>query len=199
MLIIAAILQGCAPSKADSDTAALPPLDSDSATAADSFRIDTFLPDTDLNEIPPATLSITHSGTWALSPNGGPWTSVTGALSVLEVLDGDTLAPACELEFSLTGQSVSEDTCPGCACPTCDVTFDVLHYLVSGDPSTCRDPELPEDGERRRLGWDEGQQQILLDWEGSGVWLAWYPGDRIDDQIDFLYEAEVGTEAPEEE
>ena len=198
-VLAALALSGCGGKPADSDSAALPPVDSDSATALDSFQIDTFRPDSDANEPPPATLSITHGGAWALSPNGGPWDSVTGDLSVLEVLDGDTLAPTCELEFSLTGQAVTEDTCPGCACPTCAVTLDVLHYLVSGDPATCLDAELPEDGERRRMGWDEAAQQIMLDWEGSGVWLAWYPGERVDDAITFLYEAEVATEAPEED
>ena len=192
-------LAGCSGAAKDSERASLPPVDSDSGATFDSFQIDTFRPDTGLNEAPPATLDLTHSGTWALSPNGGPWDSVTGDLIVAEVLDGDTLAPTCALEFALTGQAVTEDTCPGCACPTCEITLDILHYLVSGDPSTCLDPELPEDGERRRMGWDEAAGAILLDWEGSGVWLEWYPGERVDDEIAFLYEAQVATEAPEEE
>lgn len=186
-----AIAAGCAASADDSGAGVLPAEETaDSGavdTSPDTFTFDTSLGDTATDVSPTHTLTMTHTGEWLMSPTAGPWTAVTGTLLVTEVLDGDVDAPACTVTFALTGQASPAN------CGSCDASFDILYYVAAGDRSTCRDPELPADGATLRMGWSDREAAILLDYQGSGVWLPWYPGARAADRVTFSWSQTAGV------
>lgn len=196
LLVVALGLSGCAPAGDDSAGGELPPEDTGDSgedSGLDTFTYDTYADDTGFDVEPKHLLTMLHEGEWDMSPNGGPWETLTGELRVTELLDGDDLNPTCEVRFALTGEA-SEEGCAGC-----DAAFDVLHYVAEGDRTTCRDPELPEDGAVVRMGWSDAEEAVFLDWQGSGVWLRWYDGERIDDSVRFAWEATVGVTVEEED
>lgn len=181
------LLLACAGGGDDSVPTELPPEETYTDTAPDSFLVDSSFTDTGGNTAPAHLLELRHEGSWSLSPEGGPWTAMTGAFTVTEVLDGDVENPACELEWSLTGEE-ADSGCEGCV-----ASFVVHHYLASGDREACQDPDLPEDGEDRSMGWSDADGVIRYDVGDSGVWVDWYAGERLGDELSFLWEATVGV------
>lgn len=183
------LLGGCVASSDDSTEPELPPEDtfipSDSTT--DTFFVDTSFQDTGFDGNPDHLLTITWLAHWDMSPGGGPYTTMTGTLSITEVLDGNDLKPTCLLEYSLTGQEADEN------CPGCSATFDVNHYLVTGDAETCKDPDRPEDGALWTLGWSGANELVYYDYQDSGVWVEWYAAERVADSVDLTWETTVGV------
>lgn len=187
---------GCADASDDTSGGELPPEETgeeDSETGFDTFGYDTVGGDTGTDGTPKHLLTITHEGRWEMSPNGGPWDAMTGELTLTEVVDGNLDKPWCEVRYALTGQA-SEDNCP-----QCDATFEVLYYVAEGDETLCLDPETPANGATLRLGWSENTEQIWMDYQGSGVWMPWYDGRRVDDIVYFEWETEVGVAVPDED
>lgn len=186
-------LLACAPERDDSGVPELPADTETVDTAPDSFEVDSSGEDTGGDLTPEHTLRLTHEGQWALSPVGGPYTAMTGTLDVEEVLDGDEESPSCAASFALTGEA-AEEPCPGCL-----VAFRVNFYLASGATDDCEDPDLPEDGAVWELGWNDGTDTILLNVGGSGVWLDWYAGERLGEDITFAWSTTVGVTLEDEE
>jgi hypothetical protein len=138
---------------------------------------------------------LTQVGLWNLGNASAPWGSVSGTLRVREFVDAlDTAEPVyeCNVEYTLTGTEVTPHDCPGC-----DFVMAVEHYVVSGDPSACHDPDVPLDGAVRHLGYENGAQKLLFDYYGSGVWLPWYDADRTGQVVDFEWTAQLGIELPD--
>lgn len=189
--LLVALGAGCGPQAEDTSAGTLPPEETASGdsgdTTADTFTFDTSLGDTATDVSPEHTLTMTHEGAWSMSPNGGPWTAMTGTLVVTEVLDGDVASPLCAVTFALTGLQ-SEESCGGCV-----AAFDILYYVAEGDRSACRDPELPQDGETTRMGWSDRDAAALLDYDRSGVWVSWYPGEREDDAVTLSWSQNAGV------
>ena len=96
------------------------PLPSDTGTA-DVFTIDTgdFLPvDTGIttgteDDVPTNLLTVSQSGTWSLSPLGGPFTELAGTLVIEEFVDelGPRGTP-CAPRTPELGSAVRSPTCP---------------------------------------------------------------------------------------
>lgn len=199
MLLPAALLLGlaaCAGGEGDSGAAELPPADSvpwPDDTVPDTFYVDTSLGETGGDTEPAHTLTIRYEGAWSLTPAGGPYAAMTGALVLTELLDGDEEEPACAAEFSLTGQAVEE------GCDSCVATFAVRHYLAAGDAEACRDPERPEDGDTWTLGWSRAERTVYLDLQGSGVWIPWFEAEELDDELLLSWEATLGVAVDEED
>lgn len=176
-------------------------------TGSSTFPIDTN-PDSGLDISPEHTLTLEQWGRWELSPFGGPYERLVGELHVWEYLDGvrpdtgietgldtglsEEEALLCDLTWSLIGD-VAE-----VACDDCLFAFDVEFFLVEGDASTCRDPDMPEEGEVRRYGYDT-DGVIWHDYGGSGVWLPWFVAERNGDTITFSWLLTLGVGLEEEE
>ncbi len=155
---------------------------------------------------PAHTITALQEGTWSLAPASGPYTTMTGTLTVRERVDGDFSAPEdtappdtatppdpCSLTFGLSGDVVE----PGCA--GCLVTLAVTHTLVEGDVSGCRAPDVPADGSVWVLGYHPGSAAILLDYGGTGVWLPWYAADHDGDVVTMTWTTTAGVVVPEED
>ncbi len=189
LLVLGTMVGGCAASGEDSVEPELPPQDSSPPrdSTFDTFFVDTSITDTGFDGDPEHLLTITWAATWEMSPHNGPYTTMTGSLSLTEVLDGDDLKPVSVLEYALTGQEAEE------ACDGCTATFAVNHYLASGDPELSADPDRPQDGAIWNLGWNPTDEQVLYDYMGSGVWVAWYAAERIGDTLELTWETTVGV------
>lgn len=189
--LLAVGLSACAPKADDSAGGELPQEEtidsSGSSGGLDSFEIDTSIEDSGFDGTPAHTLSLQHDGQWFMTPNGGPWTAMTGLLHVVETLDGDDTTPACDVTFALTGEAAEE------ACSSCDAAFDVFYYVSEGDRSACLDPELPDDRSTVSMGWDNRRQKVMMNYDGTGVWLDWYDGERADDTVSFAWTGVVGV------
>lgn len=203
-LAIALGMAGCTKPADDTGTG-LPPADTDFVRDTDvsEFPRDTDV-DTAVNEDPLHTVTMHQWGAWSLSPSGGPYTALTGELRVQEYIDGDRPDTAdtqvdtdellaCDLVFALVG-AAAESSCDGCA-----FAFDITFTLVEGNPSECHDPDLPEDGDPLRFGYSAAQQAIVRDYGHIGLWLPWYPADRVGDRVDYDWEATVGVAIEEED
>ena len=190
---------------ADEDTGIeLPPEDSGypEETGEQSFPVDT--EDTAPRDIVPEhTLTFSSWGSWQLSPYLGPYTDLTGELHVQEYLDGarppdpedtgaEPVALPCDLEYNLVGTTVEA------ACPGCTFVFEVTPYLISGDPSGCRDHELPKEGVAQQLGYHHTKGSILHNVDGSNVWITWFEAEQRDDAILFRWEKTVAITIEEE-
>lgn len=205
-VLMAITLVGCA-GEDDDPIVALPPVDSERTRDTSSgFPLDS-LGDSAADEAPAHTLTMEQWGLWELSPFGGPYTAMVGELRVWEYLDGlrpdsaDTAldtgmgweeALSCQAVLSLVGEPLDE------VCATCSFGFAVQITLVDGDPSACRDPDMPQDGEERAWAWDEAGL-IWYDYGGSGLWLPWWEAMRSGDSIDFQWTTTVGVVLDEEE
>ena len=213
-LALCCLLVACSSGKEDSadKPTDLPPEDTSSITYLDSgvpFGDDTGLGGGYSDNVPLHTLTMMHLGSWELLPLGGPYTSMVGELSVVELLDGDTRTPWCQATFSLTGQLVSDK------CTTCEYAFVMEFYLISeGDPkekelpederavgglADCQSPELPEDGESRIYGFSADEGAVYFNYYGSGIWIPWYDGAQIRDEVSFDWEETAGFSGVEEE
>ena len=118
--------------------------------------------------------------------------SMSGTLRLQEYVDTlDTAAPVyeCNVVYSLTGGD------PGnTSCPSCDLVFDVEHFVTSGDPGACHDVDAPQAGEVWQLGYDGGAGKILLNYHGTDVWLEWYDATRSGDTVTFDWSATLAIE-----
>ncbi len=144
-------------------------------------------------ETPDHQLTLTHTGSWLRTPEGGPWDALSGDLTVVETLDGDLETPTCQALFTVTG-TAAEDLCVPCGS-----AFRVTFSLAEGDPSLCRDPDLPQDGSVWLFGLDSGEETLYLDYADSGVWVPWYPFTEKGDSLLVAWTAQLGMNEPEEE
>lgn len=171
------------------------PIDTSSAVIEDTnpFPIDTS--ETPFDEEPAHTVQLIETGTWSLSPIGGPYTSLVGTINIIEYIDGppeidDTDPIPCEVTISLTGTPSLLGDCPGC-----DFTFDVLHEVASGDVGRCNDPDRARAGDIRRLGFNPTTGKIS--WQQGSLWFDWYEGTKVGDQVNFNYTATFGVAVEE--
>lgn len=170
------------------------------------FPVDTAA-DTGFNLSPVDTLTLEHTGVWSQSPVGGPYSALTGDLSIFEYLNEDDAQPWCRARFAVTG--LKTDT----TCPTCDIGYLVEFYLVSegateeeaadevevGGLDRCESPDLPADLERWHMGWSEDEQTLYFDYYDSGFWLPWYEADAVHDDIAFRWAETLGFFVPEDD
>lgn len=141
---------------------------------------------------PEHTVVVTETGAWHLSPPGGPWDAMAGELTVTEHVDGAE-EPSCERIFALTGSISVEGACSGCL-----ITLDVLHRLTEST-GQCVGADTPQGQEVRKEGFLEADRAILLDYEGSGVWLPWYDATRAADVITLQWTRDFGYFPPDED
>lgn len=187
-------LLGCAADPKDTATPTGETGETGDTVALDTepFGFDTV--DTGGPGLPPEhLLTLTQSGSWDLSPTGGPWSALTGELHVAEVLDDDQENPTCQASFSLSGTATTAH-----ACGVCEVVFEIDLSLIEGDPAPCQEPDLPADGDRVSQGWSSSQGAIYLDYQGSGVWLRWYDATELEDRIEFEWTATLGVAVEQE-
>lgn len=131
-------------------------------------------------------------GSWTLGSASPPFGDLAGTLRIQEYVDTlDTALPVyeCNVLYSLTGTEVANHTCP-----TCSFVMDVEHYVTSGDPTGCHDPDVPFTGTVWQLGLDEGAGKILLNYYGTDVWLDWYDATRAGASVSFQWEATLAIE-----
>lgn len=137
------------------------------------------------NPEPSHTLLMQESGTWVMSPTGGPYDAMSGTLLIEQLLDGKG-DPICSLTFSLTGAKA------GFQCPGCSYTYFIQHVLVEGDPEPCSGAELPQDGDSRVLGYSSEDRLIYYNYNDTGIWLPWYDASRLGDEVSFMWESSMG-------
>lgn len=138
------------------------------------------------NALPDTLLTLEQTGTWNLSPPGGPWTTVMGDLHVIEYLEDG--AAACDVSFNVEG-TVTDEACEGC---TTGLT--VRFNIAAGNPSPCRDTDLPEPDETRELGWAPDEQTLYWNYYNSGAWLPWYDVTLDGDTLHVSWQAQLGLE-----
>ncbi|MFT7521036.1 MAG: hypothetical protein ACI9MC_003187 [Kiritimatiellia bacterium] len=183
------------------------PIDSDTATGP-------------LDDIPANWLYMYHDGEWDLGPTDGPYTTLSGTLEIFEFVDfqlprrddtdivdtdlddTDTSEPwddleksplLCRANFTLSAEP-SETNCSGC-----DFTLDLTFHLIDGDPSTCLDPDVPDDGDVRRFGWRASDDVILYDYYNAGIWFPWYKAEKLDDHLSFRWYNRLAISVEEED
>ncbi len=206
-LALALALASCPSSDSDVD---LPP--EETPTLLDDDDDATPIGDDDsagpIDDTPADLLSVIESGTWARSPEGGPYNAITGAIQHLEIWNGvappdpedpedpggppGLEGPNCRLAFAVT----AVPGVPDVGCPGCDI-WDFSLRLDSGDPAWCFGPERFEDGTQGRFGWSETARTIYLDYEGLGVWLYWYSVTEDDDDLLVEWTGEFGFTPPD--
>jgi hypothetical protein len=176
------------PGTPDTDTAEpqVLPIDTGSFVPQDTA------PDVPPDITPDHWVYIQQTGIWNLSPASPPFTDVIGSLVLQEYIDAlDTAVPnyECNVTYSLTGSVVQGHTCA-----ECDWVMEVEHFVTSGDPNTCHDPDAPPDGSSWQLGYDGATSRILLNYYGTDVWLGWYDADLAGSQIDFGWSGTLAIE-----
>lgn len=184
------VLLACTAPEDSTSGSELPPEESrEIPVDSTPFTVDSGIDDGPSDTVPEHSLLLRHEGFWLLTPLGGPYRAITGELLIQEILDGDEEEPACSLRYALTGTPEAE----GCA--GCDFSFRVTHYLAEGDPELCQQPDLP--AEQEVFGWNE--PTLYKDYAESGLWLAWYDGALVEDELSFSWEQTVGLTVEEEE
>lgn len=210
---------GCTPPDEDSDIPELPDEDS---PPEDTGPFD--IPDdTDdggpVDQVPLHTLNLYQDAALTVTPAGGPYTALTGELSVMEFIDYERPEPgedtdipadtdydptrpwdsleenplACEVVYRMIG-APAETSCGGC-----DFAMDIEFTVQSGDPGPCRDPDLPRNGETRRFGWRGSDNTMLYDFGGIGSWFPWYRGTLEGDTITIAWRSSVAVSVEEED
>ncbi len=158
----------------------------------DSFPLPTdSAPDLPPDLTPAHWVTLEQQGMWDLEVTA-PWESMSGTLRIREFVDElDTAAPAyeCDVTFALTGPAQDNHSCDAC-----DFVFAVEHYLQTGDPSSCHDPDVPNDGSVWMMGFDGGTQTIYRNYGGTGLWLPWYEATRNNDIVSFEWTAVLAIE-----
>lgn len=178
------------------------PLPSDTGTA-DVLTIDTgdFLPvDTGgtpgtEDDVPTNLLTISQSGTWTLSPLGGPFTELEGTLIITEYVDElDPLEPeyACEVTYNLTGQ-LDDDS----SCSNCPFVFAVSHFVTEGDPSACREPDTPGHDDTWIMAYDSQQEKLVR--AMGGVWVPWADATLAGSELTFDFGLVIAVQVEEED
>lgn len=179
-------LIACAPTEGDVS----PTLPPDTSTPTPSPTAPPSIEDQDplpSNPSPVSTVTQSDVGEWTMSPTGGPYSDMTGTLTLSDTLDSDT-DPVCLLEYALTGYKVT----PGC--PGCNYTFRIKHVLLEGNPDDCLRTDMPEDEQYLILGYSSETRLIYYDYLDTGTWLPWYEGARVGDVISYEWIAIRGTE-----
>ena len=138
------------------------------------------------NASPDSVLTLTQSGTWTLSPPGGPYTTVVGQLSVSEVMEDG--AVACEATFAVEG-TVNDD-----GCPSCSLGLTVAFHTLIGNAANCRDRDLPDPEEQRDYGVALDEQTLYWDYYQTEAWLPWYDLSQEGDDLRVSWQAELGLE-----
>jgi hypothetical protein len=149
------------------------------------------------DEIPDHLLTISQSGTWSMSPLGGPFTDIAGTLLVQEYVDElDLLKPIyqCDVTYTLTGQAAENHSCGDC-----DFVFDVEFFVNEGNPDACREPDTPRSGNVWRMGYDPDRDKLLVDYGGTGVWVSWMDANLTGSDLTFVFEKVVAVQVEEEE
>lgn len=194
----------------DKDTGLPPDTDTeDTDTGSPIIPDDTGQP-AEIDQVPENWLNLYQDGYWTLSPHGGPYTAFVGQMVALELFDvtrpeksdtdtdtdtgfgfdtGEDSPIICRTEYNLIGYPLEDGTE---SCASCTFTFQVEFNVVDGDPSLCRDPELPKDKDIRVLGFDETSNTIQYDYYGSGFWLPWYNASLTGNTLTFDWSARVG-------
>lgn len=136
-----------------------------------------------------------HSGSWDLT--GDPFTDLSGTLRVAEYINeidtSDTNDPdpfLCEVLYNITGSVVPTHTCGA----DCDFVFEVEHYVSSGNPGACAEPDVPENGAVWQLGYDSTNGRILLNYFGTDRWLPWYNTTTAPPSLEFEWEFTLAIE-----
>jgi hypothetical protein len=140
--------------------------------------------DTDTDPESSDTLTFTVTGTWDLTPAGGPYTAMTGAFSYEETLTPSgtsTPTPVCDLAYALAGTASAE------GCTGCTFTFTVTHDLQSGTPGDCYAPDVLDDDEVRTMGFRPSEGAIVVDWADTGAWVPLYTATLAGDQLSFTW------------
>jgi hypothetical protein len=180
----------------------------------DDWPIDTDLP-TPPGRDPGHWLYTYQTGAWALGPEGGPHTTLSGELLVLEFVDWsipepdpDTDEPDsnvppwelldesplhCTARWLVTGEAA--DT----LCPSCDAAFEVTFTLVEGDPRPCYDPDLPANGETRRFGWRASDGFVQYDHSDLGAWFPWFNAEFSGDLVLLSFADRRAISLPEDD
>lgn len=171
----------------DDDDAAAPPGDDD-----------------DINDQPANVLTVMEEGVLTRSPTGGPYTAITGLLTVTELLNGevveppepgeemdeDDLPPTCEVLYAVIGtRAETEDECP-----SCDATWALTFTLDSSNGATCLGPEQPGDGDVRLMGFTQSEQAMYWDYRDLGTWVWWYRANENEDDIGISWTTTLGIE-----
>jgi len=181
----------------------------------------------DTDNLGPSDLEPLHylymyqEGSLTLTPSGGPYQAITGSMTVLELIDfqlppqdtddtdmdTDTDLPwadleespvVCQTTYTLVGSPPAPET--GAAlCDGCAWMMDVEFAVAEGSPEPCYDPDLPASGDVLRFAWHPGQGQLLYDFQDTGVWFPWFPGNEGADTVDFSWTARLGVSVEEEE
>lgn len=166
--------------------------DDDDATAPDD--------DDDVNDAPENVLTVSEVGLLTRSPTGGPYTAVTGSLTITELLNGevvepsetgeDELPPTCEVLLAVVGTRTETEQ----SCPTCDSTWTLVFSVDSGTPEYCLGPDQPQDGDVRRMGFTQGDQSLYWDYRDLGEWVWWYGANENGDDIAISWTTSLGIE-----
>ncbi|MCO4771844.1 MAG: hypothetical protein KDA24_17565 [Deltaproteobacteria bacterium] len=160
--------------------------------------------DDDINDQPENVLTVQESGVLTRSPTGGPYTAITGQLTITELLNGEAieplepggepmdgdLPPTCEVLYAVVGtRADSEDECP-----TCDATWALTFSVDTGTPDWCMGPEQPGDGDVRLMGFTQSQQAMYWDYQDLGTWVWWYQANETGDDIAVSWTTTLGVE-----
>ncbi len=152
-------------------------------------------------------IEVRHQGSWSLT--GSPLSDLAGQLTVREFLNAlDTAVDTsiattdtayvdpylCNVTYALTGAAVDDHTCG-----SCDLVFEVEHYVTEGDPSRCREPDAPEDGAVWQLGYEDASDTIWLNYHGTDVWLPWYDATTGPPNVAFEWSFRLAFEIEDDE
>jgi hypothetical protein len=206
LLVLAAGLAACSGGEQPQTRQPLP-TDTGDATVftldtADFLLIDTGSTFETTDSIPLHELYISQSGTWSLSPAGGPFTDIVGDMIVREYIDELVKKPKtkggepqydCEALYTLTGQSPDEHSCQ-----SCDFVFDIEFFVNEGDATACREPDTPQHQVVWRMGYDSGQEKILYNYGGTGVWVPWMDAQLSGNDLTFSFQTQVAIQVDEE-
>lgn len=141
--------------------------------------------------VPENWVYLFQQGQWLLGSYAPPYGSLSGTLRIQEYVDTlDTANPdfECNVRYSLTGTEVGGHTCP-----TCAYVMDVEHYVTSGDPTSCHDPDAPQNGAIWQMGYDPAGD-ILFNYYGTDVWLPWYDATQVGATVDFSWSMTLAIE-----
>jgi len=132
-------------------------------------------------------LHVDEVGYWNLGPSGGPWDSFAGEITLTEILDElDTEeGPDCLVTYSWSGVALTPHSCT-----VCDDVFQVTFIEVSGDSSSCTNPDLPPTmtGNVWHLGYESSTGTIYQNVGFTGVWVPWYTANEGGpDRLDVTY------------
>src|SRR5690606_28777981 len=68
-----------------------------------------------------------------------------------------------------------------------------------GDPGTCGDRDLPEDGERIALAYSSERAALLRDLGDTGVWVPWFEAVQEERRVAYAWAARLGVAGEEAE